>query len=168
MSNFKIYVGTYEKYNNGSIAGAWVDFENMTKSEFYEAIKELHKDEEDPEFMFQDYEVPAAFDKLVSEHGIDDEFFDVRDWYNEQDENTQQAFDSFVNVGNDPDPERFEDAYVGQYDSEAEFAEQQAEEMGDLDNVPDYIKNGIDWEIVWNSGLRFDYDFEDGYVFKNY
>ena len=36
MSNFRIYVGTYEKYNNGSIAGAWVDFENMTKAEFYE------------------------------------------------------------------------------------------------------------------------------------
>lgn len=168
MSNFKIYVGTYEKYNNGSIAGKWVDIEDMTEEEFAEAIKELHEDEEDPEFMFQDYEVPAAFENLVSEHGIDSEFWDVKDWYNDQSETQQEAFTAFVNLGNDPDPVRFEDAYVGQYDSGEEFAEQQAEEMGDLQNVPDYIKNCIDWEQVWNRGLRYDYDFEDGYVFRNY
>jgi hypothetical protein len=52
-----VYVGTYAKYNNGSIEGKWLnltDYSNI--EEFYEACRELHNDEEDPEFMFQDYE----------------------------------------------------------------------------------------------------------------
>ncbi len=52
----KIYVGTYHKYNNGSIAGAWIDLENLSEEEFYSKCKELHKDETDPEFMYQDFE----------------------------------------------------------------------------------------------------------------
>ena len=28
QSTARVYVGTYEKYNNGSIAGAWIDLED--------------------------------------------------------------------------------------------------------------------------------------------
>lgn len=53
----KVYVGTYGKYNNGSIAGAWLDLTDYScKEEFEEACRELHSDEPDPEFMFQDFE----------------------------------------------------------------------------------------------------------------
>lgn len=52
-----VYCGTYNKYNNGSIAGAWMSLEDYsTPEEFFEACRELHKDEDDPEFMFQDFE----------------------------------------------------------------------------------------------------------------
>jgi len=168
MSNFRIYVGTYEKYNNGSIAGAWVDIEDMTEQEFAEAIEELHSDEEDPEYMFQDYEVPEAFQNLVSEHGIDDEFWHIKDWYNEQSETQQEAFDAFVNLGNDPDPVRFEDAYLGQYDSEAEFCEQLYDETGQLENIDQTLLNCIDWDMVWSSTLTYEFEFENGFVFRNY
>lgn len=53
----KVYVGTYAKYNAGSLKGAWLDlsqFENYSK--FVEACRELHKDERDPELMIQDTE----------------------------------------------------------------------------------------------------------------
>lgn len=52
----------------------------------------------------------------------------------------------------------FDDNYRGTAKSEADFAEELAEECGDLSEVPDYIKSCIDWEDVWNSGLRFDVD----------
>lgn len=56
-TNPKVYVGTYGKYNSGSIAGAWID---LAKCETYEGFlakcKEVHKDEFDPEYMIQDYE----------------------------------------------------------------------------------------------------------------
>src|SRR5690349_16831915 len=53
----RVYVGTYAKYNNGSIAGAWLDLEDYAdKDSFLAACAELHKDEDDPEFMFQDFE----------------------------------------------------------------------------------------------------------------
>lgn len=55
--NPKLYCGTYGKYNNGSIAGKWLDMTDYDDAEeFFAACRELHKDEADPEFMFQDFE----------------------------------------------------------------------------------------------------------------
>lgn len=57
LSEARVYVGTYAKYNNGSLFGKWLDLSDYSdKEEFIEACWELHKDEEDPELMFQDYE----------------------------------------------------------------------------------------------------------------
>ena len=52
-----LYVGTYRKYNEGSLFGEWLDLTDYTDAEeFLEACRELHKDEADPELMFQDCE----------------------------------------------------------------------------------------------------------------
>ena len=50
----------------------------------------------------------------------------------------------------------FDDNYRGTARTEADFAEEFAEEVGDLADVPDFIKYHIDWEGVWNANLRFD------------
>ena len=52
----------------------------------------------------------------------------------------------------------FDDNYRGTADSEADFAEELAKECGDLTGIPDYIKSCIDWDDVWESGLRYDVD----------
>jgi antirestriction protein len=59
----RIYVGAYAKYNAGSIKGTWLDMEDYAdRDAFLEACRELHKDESDPEFMFQDFEgFPRGF-----------------------------------------------------------------------------------------------------------
>ncbi len=69
-----VYVGTYAKYNNGSIDGAWLDLEDYSdKDTFIAACQELHKDEADPELMFQDWEgIPNG---MISESHIDSEVF---------------------------------------------------------------------------------------------
>ena len=69
LSEAKVYVGTYGKYNIGSLSGAWLDLSDYSdKEEFYEACRELHKDEEDAEYMFQDWEnVPEG---LIGESWI--------------------------------------------------------------------------------------------------
>ena len=74
LSEAKVYVGTYAKYNNGSLSGAWLDLSDYSdKEEFYEACRELHKDEEDAEYMFQDWEnVPEG---LIDESWISENFF---------------------------------------------------------------------------------------------
>ena len=42
LSEAKVYVGTYAKYNNGSLFGAWLDLSDYSdKEEFYEACREL-------------------------------------------------------------------------------------------------------------------------------
>lgn len=59
----KLYVGTYVKYNRGSIAGGWLDLDKFAnKEEFLKACRCLHKGERDPEFMFQDVEFTTGED----------------------------------------------------------------------------------------------------------
>ena len=57
-----LYVGTYDKYNNGSIAGEWLELDDYSDAdEFIQSCKDIHSDESDPEFMFQDHEfIPEA------------------------------------------------------------------------------------------------------------
>jgi antirestriction protein len=74
-NNPSVYVGTYAKYNNGNLFGKWVnltDFKN--KEEFIDYCKELHRDESEPEFMYQDFEyIPEI---CIDESYIDEDFFE--------------------------------------------------------------------------------------------
>ena len=58
----RIYVGTYAKYNNGSIDGVWLDLDDYAnKLEFEAACQKLHGSGEH-EFVFQDHEgIPAEY-----------------------------------------------------------------------------------------------------------
>lgn len=72
----RAYVGTYHKYNNGSIFGAWISLADYTtKRAFLQKCKELHKDERDPEFMYQDTEsIPTS---MYGESYLSDEIWHV-------------------------------------------------------------------------------------------
>lgn len=51
----KVYVGTYKKYNNGSLKGGWLTLTDYKDyGAFCTACRKLHKDEHDPELMIQD------------------------------------------------------------------------------------------------------------------
>lgn len=70
-----IYCGTYKKYNEGSLFGAWLDLRTFDSyEEFIDVCKQLHADEEDPELMFQDYQCFPA--EWYSESCMDEEVFD--------------------------------------------------------------------------------------------
>jgi hypothetical protein len=57
MSNPRVYVGTYGKYNSGSIAGGWISLNDCKDyGAFLSKCHALHKRERDPEFMIQDRE----------------------------------------------------------------------------------------------------------------
>lgn len=78
MGKAKVYVGTYKKYNGGSLAGAWLslaDFKNYDA--FLAACNKLHDDEKDPEFLILDSEdFPDGLDCL--EWVYRDDFDDVK------------------------------------------------------------------------------------------
>ena len=87
----QVYVGTYAKYNNGNLYGAWLDLEDyVDHEEFIAACKELHKDEHDPELMFQDYE--GFPDEYYNESSINPE---VWDWL-ELDDSERDLVDSYL------------------------------------------------------------------------
>ena len=53
LSEARIYVGTYAKYNNGSLQGEWVELSDFYDlDDFMERCAEIHEDEEEPEYMF--------------------------------------------------------------------------------------------------------------------
>ena len=74
----RVYVGTYKKYNEGSLAGAWLDLNDFkTYDDFLRKCREVHKSERDPEFMIQDSEgFPDGLDCL--EWLCKDDFDDVK------------------------------------------------------------------------------------------
>ena len=78
----------------------------------------------------------------------------------------KDAIDAFLELYDESDLQYFEDAYQGRYDSEADFAEDFTSSVYGFD-APSFVV--IDWDATWNCNLRYDFDFEDGFVFnKNF
>ena len=96
MEAIKIYVGTYYKYNCGSIAGDWVDVTNLTKEEFLDMCETLHQEEKDPEFMYQDWECPNFLNDYISEGGIDSKFWDIKEELQNLDDSEVEALDAYI------------------------------------------------------------------------
>jgi len=87
----EIYVGTYHKYNCGSLNGAWVDLTQFANyDEFMEFCKKLHSDEPDAEYMFQDSTCDFVFADMIGEHGVDEDVFEAIELYGDLDTNTQE------------------------------------------------------------------------------
>ena len=166
-----VYVGTYHKYNCGSLFGMWLDLTTFASYEdFCEVCRFLHRDEEEPELMFQDMEnFPDAW---YNESGLDEDTFDLILQYADLDDDERRAFDAYIeNKGSGRDAEVFDDfrdKYVGEFDSEEEFAEHIADECGMLDKVPESFKQYFNYQRLAADLFVSDYDFFDGFVFRAY
>lgn len=165
----RLYVGTYAKYNNGSIEGAWIDLSDFSDADdFMEHIKELHSDEQYPEFMYQDFEgFPKSF---YSESMSSDELEKLYEYIN-MDEDDRKLIEMYAEATgysiDDIKLSDVQDKFHGTADSEADFAEEQAEQLGEVPkDFPSWIV--IDWEASWNCNLRHDYNTatdEDGTIY---
>ena len=71
--------------------------------------------------------------------------------------------DAFVKYHGMSYVENVEDAYQGIYNDEATFAEEYYENV--YGEVPGFLV--VDWDATWNSSLRYDFDFVNGYVFSS-
>ncbi|MEY4720035.1 MAG: hypothetical protein RL563_2653 [Pseudomonadota bacterium] len=162
-----LYVGTYAKYNSGSIKGAWIDLEDFAgdREGFYEKCREIHADEDDPEFMFQDYQCfPKSF---YCESNAPEALFA---WL-ELDDGDREMIEKYADaVGYDISEitiENAQETFYGRYDSGADAAEEMAEEQGL--SLPDWIV--VDWQATWERNVRHDYCYiEDGgeiWIFHN-
>lgn len=137
-----IYVGTYAKYNSGSIQGAWLDPEDyLTKEQFLEACAALHSDEKDPELMFQDWEeIP---DEMIGESFVSD---DLWDWLELDDSDRELLAVYRDNVDSSGTIEQAQEAYAGTFNDEADWAENWWEDSGMLSEVPDSARGYINYE----------------------
>jgi antirestriction protein len=177
MSNLpQIYVGTYRKYNEGSLFGKWLDLTNFSsKDEFYDACKELHEDEEDPEFMFQDWEYIPDF--LIGESWLSDEVFEYFEAIEGMDKERAEGLEVYrefiigdsYQISVSELVEQFEDCYQGYYEgnAEVEFAEEYAAMTGLLEAVSEKIVRYFDYEAYARDLFSDGFVEWDGHVFSN-
>ena len=70
-----VYVGTYGKYNDGSLCGLWIDLSSFNAyDDFIDFCRAIHADEEAPELMAQDFECFPR--QWYSESGMDEDDFE--------------------------------------------------------------------------------------------
>jgi antirestriction protein len=157
----RVYVGTYAKYNSGSLKGEWLDLEDFNdKDEFYEKCREIHADESDPEFMFQDWEdIPDA---LISESSINEKAFELA----ALEEDDREMWAAYIANCGECDFATARDNYRGKYDSGKDFAEEWAIETGLIEESHPMFAY-IDWEHYWNGDLSHSFFESNGHYFYN-
>lgn len=175
-----IYVGTYHKYNNASIAGEWLnlcDFDDY--GQLLEKVKVIHADEEDPELMVQDSEYLP--DSLYRESWYSDT---VKKWLDyasfvKEDPDRQEALDIYINncLGSPINQEMsqiidsFEQSYCGHHNASFYPLRDYLEELRYEEYeraIADYpfIANGFSWKEYAES-LEDCYWEKDGHIFDN-
>jgi len=169
-TSIRIYVGTYAKYNAGSIAGTWLDLSDYASIyEFYHECKEVHKDEDDPEFMFQDFEGPAGPASLISESWINEDIYEIIETIEDYDDD-----EDFVNAVLEcmqdrgvEDVQSVLDEYQGEYKDDEDFAYHMADDLGYLQGDISWPYTCIDWQHAARE-LMYDYASYNGFYFRNY
>tara|TARA_R110000765_G_scaffold144672_1_gene246722 strand:- start:27 stop:563 length:537 start_codon:yes stop_codon:yes gene_type:complete len=151
-----IYVGTYAKYNNGSIAGKWLSLDEYdTEEKFYDAARKLHKNEHDPELMFQDFEnFPRAF---YGESGCDERLWE---WLalNKHDREIVAAW--LDQIGGSDSMEYILDRFVGTADTWEDFVFNSVHNMGLINELPDHLQSYFDFD-AYGQAHRHDYTVAD-------
>lgn len=164
-----LYVGTYAKYSNGSISGKWMYLDHYADAEhFLIACKELHADESDPELMFQDYQGIASY--FYSENMNIGQLEDLYCYieYRNKNEHYKEAVYEYVQNFGQWDKYEFEANYMGEWDSEADFAEHLLNETGDINKIPEHLRYYIDIKAYAADLFIDDYAFCNGHVFVNH
>ena len=182
---FRIYVGTYAKYNDGSLFGEWLNLSDYNDlGDFYQACLRLHQDEQDsdgccPELMFQDWEHIPDF--LIGESWIHPQTFRYMEVITEMDQDRACGFELYCkhiatwpDQGKDIDEQldRFNEVYQGYFsglgDAAEEFAYQYVEDTGLLAGVSPTIQRYFDYAAFARDLFLDGYTELDGHVFLDY
>ena len=160
-----IYCGTYKKYNEGSLFGAWLDLRTFDSyDEFMDVCTQLHADEEDPEFMFQDYQ--CFPEEWYSESCMDEDTFDKIIAFVQMSDDVRRAFRAYISTTGNDSISDFEENYEGEYDSEEDFAQYIVGELYDLERMMGNLSYYFDYKAFARDLFMSDYIFDDGYVFR--
>ena len=117
-------------------------YENLLAAKYPNGLPKAEWQDVETELEFDDEEQEEKFQELCENY-------------------PQKAVEIYYeNMGNFDD---FEEAYQGEFESEAHFTEEWIANMGE--NIPSYIV--IDYQATWDSALRYDYWEESNYFFLN-
>ena len=126
-------------------------------------------DQEHARDLFVELEIdghdPDEMQEFIDTHGNKDFVLYYEDYTRMVEEYDQDTVDAFLEEFYLMDVEHLSDAYMGQYRSGAEFAENLVSDCGYVHHdLPYWIE--IDWEKTWDN-LSYDYSECNGYIFSN-
>ena len=164
-----VYVGTYKKYNEGSLYGMWIDLEAVSDAEeFFKVCRALHSDEADPEFMFQDFQ--GFPDELYHESMNTEDIERILKYVALDDDERKMLEDYYECYGGnfeDDELDRAKERCVGCYDSFQDYADQCADEELACMNAPEFCTRYFDYE-AYARDLKYDYSVgSHGYIFND-
>jgi hypothetical protein len=126
---------------------------NLYSTKTVEKIEELLEDSYDLDDMLT----------FMEEHTEDDFRKHYEDYCSAGESIGYDVVDAFVKYhGGMCYVDNVEEAFRGVYSSEESFTEEYITEICGIE-IPACVV--VDWEATWESSVRFDYDFVDGYVF---
>jgi len=99
--------------------------------------------------------------EFLKEYNGDDLIAYYVDYVEQGDKVGFDVVDAFLEENDISDVARVEDIYMGQYNSEADFAENY---YNDIMNVPAALV--IDWAETFQQSLSYDYEYINGCVFQ--
>ena len=150
----------------------------MTPSEYKELIKkDTIKIGQDVEMTEYSDETIELIDELVADgndHDVLENFIEehgesnfndyIEEYLQAIDEHGEDAIAAFLDIFNIEDIGNFTDAYQGEYESGAEFAESLVSDCYSMD-MPSWVE--VDWKATWDNSLSYDYSESDGHIFNN-
>ena len=167
-----VYVGTYRKYSEGSLKGAWISpglYESY--DEFMEAATSIHDDEKEPELMYQDKDGDLPNSKYSESYFSEDAWAYCRAYaLDEIDGDVLRSFVECYGVDyEDPDDytDNCQSAYMGDFDDDEEFARQLVEDVGLLIGAPEILENYFDYEAFARDLMIDGYSEYDGHYFRD-
>ena len=115
--------------------------------------------------LIEEGEDRDEMEAFIEQHGHKDFYLYFQDYRLAVQDYDQETVDSFIEVFDLMDVEHLTDAYMGQYRSGAEFAQNMVSDCGYVHHdLPYWIE--IDWEKTWDN-LSYDYSECNGYIFSN-
>ena len=81
-------------------------------------------------------------------------------------ENQEDAVRAYASLVGADFLESFQEAYQGEFNSDEDFAQSIAADLGAIDKSASWPNNCIDWEMAAKE-LMYDYAEEGGYYFRN-
>ena len=150
----------------------------MTPAEYKELIKkDTIKIGQDVEMTEYSDETIELIDELVADgndHDVLENFIEehgesnfndyIEEYLQAIDEHGEDAIAAFLDIFNIEDIGNFTDAYQGEYESGAEFAESLVSDCYSMD-MPSWVE--VDWKATWDNSLSYDYSESDGHIFNN-
>ena len=150
----------------------------MTPAEYKELIKkDTIKIGEDVEMTDYSKETQDLIDELVDEGNeieilkdfiteYGESYFQsyIEDYLQVVDQYEEDAVAAFLDIFDIDSIGSFSDAYQGEYESGAEFAESLVSDCYSMD-MPSWVE--VDWQKTWDNALSYDYCESDGYIFNN-